>query len=113
MARSLRVARTPGPTPSLYPPSCRLRKGKTQRGAVSVAGMFRPSVAARLPVPGSSAVRALAPRAQKLLDRPEDGVAVGDLADDDVFLLLGQLRHIVEELATAVGALHLSVPEQI
>src|SRR5262245_34150426 len=55
----------------------------------------------------------LAAGAQELLDRPEDGVAVGDAAAHDVVALAQHLVDVLVELARAVGALHLPVAEQV
>src|SRR6266545_379215 len=51
--------------------------------------------------------------AQKLLDRPENRLAVGDAAGDHVLAFAEQLVDVLEELAAAVGALHLPVTEQV
>src|SRR5436309_11808394 len=51
--------------------------------------------------------------AEELLDRAEDGVAVGDPAADDVVALAEHLVDVLVELARAVGALDLAVAEQV
>src|SRR5260370_17166683 len=59
------------------------------------------------PLPGSPS------RAQKLLDRLQNVLAVGDAAGDDVFVVAQQFVDVVEELAAAVRAFHLAVAEQV
>src|SRR5947209_12178788 len=55
----------------------------------------------------------LAAGTQELLDLPQDRVPVRHLADHHVLLLLGQLRDVVVELAAAIRAFDLPVPEEI
>src|SRR6266849_3634608 len=50
--------------------------------------------------------------AEKFLDGPEDGVAIGDSAANDV-LAVGQFVDMLIEFAAAVGAFHLAVAEQV
>src|SRR4051812_39767487 len=57
--------------------------------------------------------RRSAPGAEELLDRIEDGVAVGDAAAHDVLALAEHLVNVFVKLARAVGALDLSVAEQV
>src|SRR5215204_4688599 len=59
------------------------------------------------PSEGSSA------RSQKLLDRPQDGLAVGDAATDDVLLVAQRFVDVLVELAGAIRTLHLPVAEQV
>src|ERR1019366_6884472 len=50
---------------------------------------------------------------QKLLDRTQNRLAVRDSARHYVVLLFQELRDVLVELAAAVGAFDLAVPEQI
>src|SRR5690242_3800487 len=71
-------------------------------------------VSSLTPLPkGAGAAGASAPGPEKLLDRPQDGVAVGDAAGHDVVALAEHLVDVLVELAAAVGALHLPVAEQV
>src|SRR5262245_2011455 len=108
MARSSRAARDRAPL-SLYPAGRRLRKSNKCRCTrmLDLVGARAPSRTGRW------ACGLLSPGAQELLNGSQDRVPVRNLADHHVLLLLGQLGDIVEELAAAVRALHLAVPEQI
>src|SRR5271167_4105303 len=67
----------------------------------------------RLKVPARKAAGRSLPLAEELLDAPVDGILVGDLGERHVLGGPDRVAEVLDELAGAVGALHLPVAEQV